>query len=153
MVAASCSKFYAVLFTTLVPPRVSADVLQRVAVRLDVRWRYLLDAAEAAVVATRAAHVDYDFAENSSIFRRRQIQSEYWAPAVLCRQLSCPCGSCSGGSMIGPVFSEGIGENGVELEEASARDARTDPLSRLKMGANSYEMGAKSPKIFAPAAR
>ena len=104
------------LLTSFVAPRVSAGVLHRDADRLDVRRSYLLDTASAAVVAAHAAHIDYDFAENGSIFRRCQIQSEYWAPTrVLCRQFSCSCGSCSGGSrVVCPVFSEGSGKNGVE---------------------------------------
>ena len=55
-----------------------------------------------------------DFAENGSIFMRRQIQSDHRAPHVLCRPLSCPCGTCSVCSVIGPIFSAGSGEIGVE---------------------------------------
>ena len=102
---------YAVLLTSFVPPRVSAGVLHRVADRFDVLRPYQVDNASAAVVAAPAAHIDYDFAENGSIFR----QTDYWAQArVRCRHLGCPCRSFSSGSVIGPVFSENSGENGVE---------------------------------------
>ena len=53
-----------------------------------------------------AAH---DFAENASIINRHQMvmQSDYWAPVVLCRQMSS-------NSATAHVFSECSGENGVE---------------------------------------
>ena len=67
------------------------------------------------VRGSRPLLADNDFAENGSIYRHYQMQ--YWAPAVLYKQFSCPCGSCSSsvsGSCSGPVFSEGSSENGIE---------------------------------------
>ena len=45
-----------------------------------------------------------------SLRQRYEIQSDYWPPVVLCRQMSCPCS----GSEIRPVFSECSGENVIE---------------------------------------
>ena len=45
------------------------------------------------------------------------MQSDYWAPVVLCRQMSCPCGVCSSVAETTEtrlVFSERSGEKGVE---------------------------------------
>ena len=78
-----------------------------------IRRPYVIDAASEAAVRL----ADNDFAESGSIYRRYQIQSEYWAPSVKYRQFSCQCGSCTssfGGLCSGPIFSEGSGKNGVE---------------------------------------
>ena len=105
---------YVMMLTALTPPRrVISAMVHRVA--LDVRRRYMLVAASVEAVAA-AAH---DFAENGSIINRHQMvmQSDYWAPIVLCRQMSCACVACSTSSnstATVPVFSECSGENGVE---------------------------------------
>ena len=83
----------------------------------SIRRPYRIDAASDAAI--RLAY-DNNFGENGSIGHRNryypqyQMQSDYWAPAVLHRQLSCWCDSCSGDSVSAPVFSEGSGKNGVE---------------------------------------
>ena len=106
---------YVMMLTALTPPRrVISAMVHRVADRLDARRRYMLDAASVDA-ATAMAH---DFAENGSIINRHQMvmQSDYWAPIVLCRQMSCACVACStsSNSATVPVFSECSGENGVE---------------------------------------
>jgi hypothetical protein len=88
--------------------------VHRIADRLG-RRPYLLNSSSHAGAVAAAALIDHDFAENGSVARRYEMQSDYWAPArVLCRQFSCPCGTCSVCSVIGPVFSAGSGETGVE---------------------------------------
>ena len=99
---------YAVVLASLAPLE-REHTVHRIADRLGVGVRrpYLLNTSSHAGAVAAAALIDHDFAENGSVALRYQIQSEYWAPArVLCRQFSCSCGSCSGGSVVCPVFSE-----------------------------------------------
>ena len=91
--------------------RMPAAMVQRERVRRP--RRYVLDAASAeAAAAVRSCRLRLH-AEN----RRYEMQSDYWAPVVLCRQMSCPCGVCSSVAETTEtrlVFSERSGEKGVE---------------------------------------